>query len=53
MEVFQRLRHALSGQGAHVDGPCVFEKVVDVRRGDGAAYEVFFQPPQTKGREYQ
>jgi len=53
MQVFERLRHALSGQRVDIDRLRVLEKLVDIGRRDGVLGELPFQPAQTECREHQ
>jgi hypothetical protein len=53
MQVFKRLRHAFSGQRAHVHGRCVLEKRSHIGRRDRVMGKLLFEAPQTQRREHQ
>jgi len=53
VQVIQRLRHALSGQSAHIHCLCMFEKLVDIGRSDGVMGNLLFEPPETERRKHQ
>lgn len=52
MQVFKRLRHALPGQCAHIQGFCLLEERGHIGRFDRLVGKLLLKAPKTKRREH-